>query len=208
MATKPATLRDKILYRIEAKKPFAVWTSRDFIVLASRKLVDKTLQQLARSGELRRIGRGLYDKPGFDSLTNQPTSPDYREVIKAVSRRDKARMLIDGLTAAKDLGFTNSVPARVVVHTDARLFPIRVGNLVIKFKKTSASRLYWAGRPAMRVVQALHWLKDLLPDDRITKQLRAVLRDPTHGAAIREDLSVGLPILPSWMQQLVRELLS
>jgi hypothetical protein len=88
MATKSASLKDKILYRIEAKKPFAVWTSRDFIVLASRKLVDKTLQQLARSGELRRIGRGLYDKPGFDSLTNQPTSPDYREVIKAVSRRD------------------------------------------------------------------------------------------------------------------------
>lgn len=44
-----------------------------------------------------------------------------------------------------------------------------VGDPVIKFKKTSASRLYWSGRPAMRVVQALHWLKDLLPDDRINK---------------------------------------
>ncbi len=71
-------------------------------------------------------------------------------------------MLVDGMTAANDLGLTDAVPARVTIHTDTRRRAIQLDNLVIDFKQTAPSRLYWAGRPAMRVVQALHWLKDTL----------------------------------------------
>jgi hypothetical protein len=34
-------------------------------------------------------------------------------------------MLVDGLTAANDLGLSDAVPAKVVVHTDARLRPAK-----------------------------------------------------------------------------------
>ena len=47
---------------------------------------------------------------------------------------------------------------KITVHTDARLRPIHLHKLVIDFKLTAPSRLYWAGRPAMRIVQALHWI--------------------------------------------------
>lgn len=61
----------------------------------------------------------------------------------------------------------------------------------------------------MKVVQALHWLRDTLPQNktRIVRRLHAVLRDPKHGKRIRDDLRTGLPTLPIWMQELVRELL-
>jgi hypothetical protein len=61
----------------------------------------------------------------------------------------------------------------------------------------------------MRVVQALYWLADLFPADqeRLLGQLRAVLEDPMYGADLREDLKIGLPTLPTWMQSVVRELL-
>ena len=66
-----------------------------------------------------------------------------------------------------------------------RLRSIRVGNLVIEFKKTSPSRLYWAGRPAMRVVQALHWMKDVSADkdSAVMSRLLKVLSAPAQGAA-------------------------
>ena len=32
--------------------------------------------------------------------------------------------------------------------------------LTLQFKLTAPSKLDWAGRPAMRVVQALYWLRD------------------------------------------------
>jgi len=56
-------------------------------------------------------------------------------------------MLIDGIAAANDLGLTDAVPAHIVVHTDARLKPFELGNLVIDFRKAAPSKLYWAGRP-------------------------------------------------------------
>jgi len=118
------------------------------------------------------------------------------------------RLLVDGMTAANDLGLTDAVPARVTIHTDARRRAIKLDKLNIEFKQTAPSRLYWAGRTAMRVVQALHWLKDTLASDhdRILNRLAKVLADPAHGAAIRQDLLDGFGAMPAWTQSLVREL--
>ena len=55
-----------------------------------------------QAGELRRIDRGLYDRPSLNRLTKRPTSPDYRAVVEAITRRDHLRLLVDGMTAAND----------------------------------------------------------------------------------------------------------
>lgn len=199
-------LKTLILDRMRARKPFPVWTPVDFLDLGPRAAVDKALQRLAQSNDIRRIDRGLYDVPTLNRLTGKATTPDYTAIIDAVARRDQIRILVDGLTAANQLGLADAVPAHVVVHTDARIRPIKLGKLTITFKLTAPSRLYWAGRPAMRVVQALHWLRDLLPTDqtRILKRLQSIISDPAHGAAIRQDLAGGIHTLPTWMQDLVR----
>ncbi len=187
-----------------------VWTPMDFLDLGSRDGVDKALQRLVRAGKLRRIDRGLYDLPRINGLTKRQAAADYRQIVDALARRDQLRMLVDGLTAANDLGLTTAVPARVTIHTDARRRAIQVGNLTIDFKQTAPSKLYWAGRPAMRIVQALHWLKDTLPKDhdRIVRQLAKILADPQHGTELRDDLRAGLATLPGWMQRLVRGLVA
>ncbi len=202
-------LKDAISSRIANKAPFGAWTPADFLDLGSRDAVDKVLQRMARAGEIRRIARGLYDMPQQSSLTGAPTTPDYREIVDTIARRDQARMLVSGMTAAHDLQLTTAVPSQVVVHTDVRLRSIRVGNLVIEFKKTAPSRLYWAGHPALRVVQALHWMKDVSGDNdsAVMNRLLKVLNAPEHGAAIRADLRAGIHTLPTWMQPLVRQLL-
>jgi hypothetical protein len=120
--------------------------------------------------------------------------------------------VLDGMTAANDLGLTTAVPARIEVLTDARLKSIKLGNQLIRFKQAAPSRLYWAGRPAMRVVQALHWMQDMLVNDeervRVTAALHRIFADPSQGQAIRDDLHSGLRALPIWMQELVRSLLA
>jgi Family of unknown function (DUF6088) len=203
-------LKAKILRRVDSRQDW-VWTPTDFVDLAGRTAIDKALQRLATAKELRRIDRGLYDRPRKNALTGRTTVPDYRAVIQAVSRRDNARILLDGMTAANDLGLTTAVPARIEVLVDARLRPIRLGNQVIQFKTAAPSRLFWAGRPAMRVVQALYWLQDMLskPEERrsIVERIQKILADPSHGRAIVQDLRKGLSALPIWMQDLVRDLL-
>ncbi len=212
MADQPSDLKTAILSRIDAGAPHSVWTPADFLDLGRRDAVDKTLQRLVAADMLRRIDRGLYDKPGRNSLTQQSNPPDPREVIDAITRRDQIRVLVDGMTAANDLGLTNAVPAKILVHTDARLKTIHLGHLTISFRLTAASKLYWAGRPGMRIVQALHWLRDTMggdpQDDAVVhRRLSALLHDPRQGKTLRDDLADGLSTLPAWMQAFLKPML-
>ena len=158
-------LKQKILDRVSTQSG-AVWTPVDFLDLGGRAAVDKALQRLATDGDLHRPDRGLYHRPNINSLTKKPAPPSTRAIVDAIARRDQARLVVDGMTAANDLGLTTAVPAQVTVLTDARLRPIHLGAQQIRFRQAAPSRLYWAGRPAMRVVQALHWLHDVLPSDQ------------------------------------------
>lgn len=202
-------LKSQIIERVAGCPPGYVWTPVDFLDVGPRDAVDKALQRLVTAGQLRRVDRGIYDQPRHNALTGKWAAPDYRSVIKAVSRRDQVRVLIDGITAANDLGLTDAVPAQVVVHTEGRLRPIKLGNLTIEFQVTAASKLYWAGRPGMRVVQALHWLRDSLPQNRDAVAARLLRLLLTHDAdgKLRDDLQQGLHTLPAWMHDFLRELL-
>ena len=115
------------------------------------------------------------------------------------------------MTAANELGFTTTVPARIEVLVDARLKPIRLGRQEIHFRFAVPSRLYWAGRPAMRVVQALHWMQDMLSQEserrRVREMLRRLFTYPRNGQTIRDDLRSGFSALPIRMQEFLRDLL-
>jgi len=204
MIDSPPDLKAAVLHRMRQDGPRKVWTPADFLDLSSRDAVDKVLQRLTKAEQLRRIDRGLYDQPGFNKLTQKPNPPDPRSVIEALGRRDQVRMLVDGMTAANDLGLTDAVPAKIVVHSDARRRALRLGNVAISFRPTAASKLFWAGRPAMRVVQALHWMRDLLgrdgEADRVRRKLRTLLDDPVAGRPLRADLLDGMTTLPTWMR--------
>ncbi len=210
MASLKSDIKGAIQRRVDDDPQRKVWIVADFLDLGSRDAVDKALQRLAAAGQLRRIDRGLYDRPNWNRLTQTSNPPDPRGVIDAIARRDQIRVLVDGMTAANDLGLTNAVPAKIVVHTDARLKPIQLGKLEIAFKPTAASKLYWAGHPAMRVVQALHWLRDTGMGDEqavgIRWQLQTILENDKTGT-IRADLLDGLTTLPAWMQDFLKPIL-
>lgn len=61
-------------------------------------------------------------------------------MIQAVARRDQARMLVDGMTAANDLGLSDAVPGKIIVPTGARLRPIKP----LRRKRASACAPSWA----------------------------------------------------------------
>lgn len=202
-------LKAQILERVTAT-PAAVWTPIDFLDLGARAPVDKVLQRLANSDSIARLDRGLYYLSHNNSLTGRISMPDTGAVIDAVGRRDQTRLLIDELTAANDLGFTTAVPSQIVVLSDARLRSIQLGNQEIRFKQAAPSKLFWADRPAMRIVQALHWLQDMIQTGQAedaTDGLRNMLRDPARGQALRDDLRDGLPTLPIWMQNYLRDMI-
>ncbi len=210
------SLKAQLLERIIAAQSDQVWTSSDFLGLGDRDGVDKALQRLVRDKTLQRIRRGLYIQVQLSSLTNRPRVPDYHQIVKAVMRKHQGRMLVDGMTAANLLGLTTAVAGQVIVHTDVRVQPISLGSLTIQFKLTAPSKLYWADRPAMYIVQALYWLysrdNNCLEDKKIKKKMARIIGGSVdgenNGEKIRKDLEDGLHTMPYWMQNEVKKFLS
>lgn len=205
------TIQDDIAAAINDGPRDQVWTAADFAEAGSRDAVDKALQRLANAGLLLRVGRGLYVLNRMNALTGAPFRPSPRAVVEALQRRDQLRMLVDGMTAANDLGFTTAVPARTIVHTDGRRQSIELDGLSIEFRLTAPSKLVWANRPAMRLVQALSWLheRDGAFTPKISRRVRKLLRDGEEGAEIRRDLQAGFSELPTdWMKDYLRPILA
>src|SRR3546814_16525076 len=107
-------LKARILERIGTGAPQGVWTAADFLDLATRDTVDKALQRFVATGTLRRIDRGIYDKPDFKSITKAPNHPDPRQVDEAKARRGQIRILAVDKHAAKYLGLNTSVTDKLV----------------------------------------------------------------------------------------------
>src|ERR1700734_4391869 len=92
----PAAIRD----RPSASAKPHVRAPEDFADLGPRTAVDQALHRLVVSRSLRRIARGFYDIPQDNRLTGKPTYPSPRDVIDALARKGKIRVVVDGLTPA------------------------------------------------------------------------------------------------------------
>lgn len=207
---------DRIHDRIAQAAPAGVWSRADFLDIGTPNAVEKALQRLTLRGDIRRPHRGLYDKPGLSKLTGKMVFPPRASFIDAIARRDKLRVLVDGMTAANDLGLTTAVPARSTIYADTYPRTIEIeasagDSQVTKpviykldFKRISAKTAFWAGRPAMRVVQALTWFRDERSslDPAVNGIVRHLSHDPNR-EIIALDLRDNIQAVPAWMYPLV-----
>ncbi|MEQ9637739.1 MAG: DUF6088 family protein [Devosia marina] len=204
--------QDRILDRIARAAPSGVWSRADFLDIATPNAVEKALQRLANRGEIRRPYRGLYDRPGISKLTGKLVFPPRSSFIDAIARRDKLRVLVDGMTAANDLGLTTAVPARSTIYADTYPRTIKIeasaGDplasrpvvYTLDFKRISAKTAFWAGRPAMRVIQALAWFRDNPSglDAAVNGTVRSLAGNPNRDE-IERDLRENINAVPAWM---------
>lgn len=138
--------------------------------------------------------------------------PPRSAFIDAIARRDKLRVLVGVMTAANDLGLTTAVPARSTIHADTYPRTIEIeanaGDpnatkpviYTLDFKRVAAKTAFWAGRPAMRVVQALNWFRDDRSslEPAVSGIIRHLTQSP-HCQGILQDLQEKIHALPAWM---------
>lgn len=179
-----------------------VGTPKDFVDLGSREAVDQALSRLVKSGHLRRVGHGLYDRPRFSSLLNRPAPADIDVVVAALARRDGVRIMPDGLLAANQLGITNAVPAKASYITDGPSRVLEVDGRTIQFKHASPRVMKWTGRPSAPVVQALRWLG---PDAAADKQVTTIL-NRNLPEDVKFDLLKNSRDLPGWVLPIARSI--
>src|ERR1700726_3101886 len=100
-----ANLTLKVLKRIRAANPGAVFTPKAFDDLANRAAVDQALSRLTKAGKIRRISRGVYDIPQT-LLGLGPLSPDPDSVARAIAAQAGYRLQPSPARAANLLGLS------------------------------------------------------------------------------------------------------
>ena len=196
-------IADKIMDRV-TKNERGTWvcTPKDFLDVGSREAVDQALSRLVKSGQLRRVGHGLYDMPRMSDVLERPAPVDLDAAIAALARRDGVRIMPDGMVAANQLGLTNAVPAKASYVTDGHSRALKIDGRTVRFRHAGPSVMKWAGRSSAPVVQALRWLgSEAAADTRVVSILRRNLPDD-----VKLDLLQNSRDLPGWALQLARSI--
>ncbi|MFI5401494.1 MAG: DUF6088 family protein [Planctomycetota bacterium] len=190
----PRSVQGQILARVRANRPRAVFVPADFLDLGSRAAVDQTLSRLVRAGFLRRVARGIYDRPRHHPRLGA-LSPSLPLVAAAIARSTGSQLQVSGLLAANQLGVSTQVPARLAYLTDGPTRAIRVGSRMIEFRHASPRTLTGAGTAAGVVIQALRYLGRSGVTPEVVARVREALRHDDRSAVQRY-----VSRAPAWMR--------
>jgi len=156
------------------------------------------LTRLVRSGELRRLGRGLYDVPRIHPKLG-PLLPTADEIAQALARRDGAKVQPAGAMAANLLSLSEQVPARALYLTDGPGRTVRIGSLTVQLKHRPPRQVRSGAAMSNLVFAALRNLGKAHVSATRVAHLRDVL-----SRADRRRLLKDLPLAPAWMHPYVR----
>jgi hypothetical protein len=185
---------------VKQSAPGSVFTTADFIALGGATAVEKSLVRVVKRGLLRRLARGLYDKPKHSDLFGI-LWPSAEDVIKAICARDKIRVQPAGIHAANMLGLSEQVPAKYIYLTDGASRMVKAGPLRIALRRTSPRSMATAGRLSGLLIQAF---KSLGPKHVDRFHLSHVKKNipAKELLGLLDDLYAA----PAWMRPLFQEL--
>jgi predicted transcriptional regulator of viral defense system len=190
-------MTDRIMKRVRAKGRGWVFTPRHFVDFGTRGAVDMALSRLAKAGNIRRVGRGLYDYPRqHDKLGALSPDPDSMAAALAIQSGDS--LAPSGPAAANSLGISTQVPAKVSYATSGRSRTKRAGGRSLTLRHSRAPVLDDAPDSANAVVQALAYLGKDQIDAAVIARFAQRIDDRDMKALLQ-----ARPQMSNWMGDVV-----
>lgn len=187
-----------VMRRLEAQPEGWVFTPDAFLDLGSRRAVDMALARQLRRGNIRRLARGIYDRPKHHPQLGM-LAPSVKAIAEAVKGRDAVRLQPSGAYAANLLGLSDQVPMKVVFLTDGPSRHTKIGNREILFKRTTPRNMATAGRVSGTVIQALRWLGRQHVDEATISTLKQRLTVKEKRMLLND-----IRYAPAWIGQTIR----
>lgn len=192
-----SAVADKIIKRVRGKGRGWAFTPKDFLDLGTRASIDMALTRLVQAGQIRRIGRGLYDYPKLHDKLGALT-PDADSIAQAVATQSGDRLSVSGAQSANRLGISTQVPAKASYATSGQTRVKKVAGRTIALKRSRAPILDDASPDANAVLQLLAHVGKANIDDDLIHRLASQLDDRDLKA-----LRKAQPLMPGWMSDAV-----
>ena len=137
----------------------------DFTDLADYEAVKKAIARMEKKGLIRRVCRGVYDKPKFSNLLQEYAVPNPDEVAHAIARNYNWIIAGTGNTALNQLGLSTQVPAKWSYISSGPYKKYSFGNITLEFNHRSDNQLRGMSNKTLLMIQAIKALgRDNLGD--------------------------------------------
>lgn len=190
-----------IIDRIDEAAEGSVFVSSDFANIANTETIRRTLNRLIEKGTIRRIIKGVFEKPKYSQLLNEKVAADPDLVAKAIARNYHWTIAPSGLNALNLLGLSTQVPSVWTYVSDGPYRNYQWGNTQLKFKNRTNKEITGLSYTTTLVVQALKTLEKEGVTPEIIQKLRSRLSE-SDKKALLEEASEST----DWVYDLLREI--
>ncbi|HJJ26553.1 MAG TPA: DUF6088 family protein [Methanocorpusculum sp.] len=178
-----------------------VFTASDFTDLAPNSVIKMALSRLAQEKKIRRIMRGVYDKPEYSEFLKEYAAPQIEKVAEAIGKNNGWTITPYGDAAANLLGLTPQVPARWIFASDGPYKEYRCGNTTISFKHVANKDITGLSFKSALLIQALKSLGKNNMDECTISQLSSALTRKEKQTILKETQGAT-----AWVSDTIRKI--
>ncbi|MBR6647690.1 MAG: hypothetical protein IKL09_09285 [Clostridia bacterium] len=179
----------------------SVFSTVDFADVIENSRVGVILSRLEEDGVIRRVMRGIYDKPVYNDFLKEYIAPSPSLVAEALARNFGWTIVPCGDTTLNILGLSTQVPAAWSYVSDGTYKEYTYDNTTIKFKRTTNKEISKLSYKTALVVQALKALGKDNIDDTIINKLKNDLTDEEKATALLEAKAAT-----SWIYEFIKQI--
>ena len=190
-----------VLDKIHKLERGSIFFPEDFASIGNSESVRQALSRICKNGTIIRLSKGVYLYQVIDEELGI-FYPSVERIGKAISKRDKSRIVPTGALALNRLGLSTQVPVNVIFLTDGITRKINIGKQTVTFKHTNPKSLSFRGKITPLAVAALKEIgKDNILPDELLKIKKALQSEPT------EIVLSDAYLAPRWITDIILSLI-
>ena len=187
--------------RINRSDIGTVYVAVDFVDISDKTSVNAYLARLVDEGLIRRVLRGVYNKPEYNVFLEEYVAPSPDKVANAIARNFGWTIVPCGDTALNLLGLSTQVPAAWVYVSDGTYKEYTYDNTTIQFKRTTNKEVSKLSYKTALTVQALKALGKDKIDDMVISRLGKLLTAEEKQTMLEEAKAAT-----SWIYEYIKQI--
>lgn len=194
------SVMEQINSRIDSLPARSAFVASDFTDIADYQNAKKCLLRLEEEKLVRRVLRGVYDKPYFSGLLNEFSSPDLGEISRAIARNYSWKIAPTGVTSLNLLGLSTQVVSSYEYYSSGQYKNYEVGKMTIRFLHRCSKELLYLSYESALVVSAVKELGIGIDDEAVAK-IRHRLSERSRAVLLEESAHVT-----KWIYEVIKRI--
>jgi len=194
-------MKESVCQIIEKKvsrlKPGQVFLPSDFKDIGTSTAIRKALSRLVVSGQVDRMGKGIYVIPKIDKVFGK-VLPSIEQLAETLAKKEHVKIKPTGQYALNKVGLSSQVPMRLVFLTTGNSKKIQIGKNAIIFKSTTAKKLSMTGELSSLLFLGLEELDLKKLSAKQKDRIMEILKQEST-----ENLKYNLRLVPSKLSDFI-----